>query len=259
VYRDGGIWERRLEPLAIGAALLVIPAIVLEQNAPSHLWRTIATATNWIIWSVFALELVVLLTLAKSRQHWLRQHPLELAIVILSPPFLPASLQATRVLRLLRLVRLLRIAKLAKGMSAVDGVRYAAILALVAILGGGAAFAAAEGHSVSTWDGVWWAVATATTVGYGDIYPHTTWGRTIGIAEMLIGIGFFAILTAALAQRFTSAQVHEEAVATEAVLSAEVQAAEADLAAEIRDVMRRLALIEQRLASSTGPSRLEST
>lgn len=53
---------------------------------------------------------------------------------------------------------------------------------------------------------MWWAVVTVTTVGYGDTYPHTTAGRIIGMAVMLVGIGFVAILTAGAAERFMRAQ-----------------------------------------------------
>jgi hypothetical protein len=49
---------------------------------------------------------------------------------------------------------------------------------------------------------VWWAIVTMTTVGYGDIRPETNAGRVIGIVVMLFGIGFLAVLTAAIAQRF---------------------------------------------------------
>jgi voltage-gated potassium channel len=51
-------------------------------------------------------------------------------------------------------------------------------------------------------DGVWWAVVTATTVGYGDLYPTDVEGRIIGIVVMLLGIGFIAVRTGTVASRF---------------------------------------------------------
>ena len=44
-----------------------------------------------------------MLAVVPDRGRWLRDHPLEVAIVVLTPPFLPASLQAARAFRLLRL------------------------------------------------------------------------------------------------------------------------------------------------------------
>jgi voltage-gated potassium channel Kch len=55
---------------------------------------------------------------------------------------------------------------------------------------------------LETWDGVWWAVTTATTVGYGDLKPQTNGGRVIAMLVMIVGIGFVALLTAAAADRF---------------------------------------------------------
>ena len=51
-------------------------------------------------------------------------------------------------------------------------------------------------------DGMWWAVTTMTTVGYGDIAPGTTGGRVLAIVVMVLGIGFMAILTANIAAWF---------------------------------------------------------
>ncbi len=85
-----------------------------------------------------------MLRVVSDKGRWLRDHPLDLAVVLLTPPFLPASLQAARVFRLLRLVRLLRAATLARRLLSTEGVKDAAVLALMTILGGGAAFAAVE-------------------------------------------------------------------------------------------------------------------
>ena len=52
------------------------------------------------------------------------------------------------------------------------------------------------------WDGVWWAVVTMTTVGYGDLVPESAIGRAIGFLLMLVGIGIIGMITANLASAF---------------------------------------------------------
>jgi voltage-gated potassium channel len=106
-----------------------------------------------------------MLRVVPDRRRWLRGHPLDLAIVIFTPPFLPASLQAARVFRLLRLLRLAKAGVLARRVFSTEGVRDAAVLTLLAVLGADAAFAAVEKEEhLSAWDGVWWAITTVTTV-----------------------------------------------------------------------------------------------
>ena len=50
---------------------------------------------------------------------------------------------------------------------------------------------------------VWWAIATLTTVGYGDITPVTTAGKMFGTAIMIVGVGMVALPTAILASSFS--------------------------------------------------------
>ena len=54
----------------------------------------------------------------------------------------------------------------------------------------------------SIWDGMWWAVQTVTTVGYGDVTPKNTSGRIVAVLVMLEGIAFLAIVTALITSTF---------------------------------------------------------
>jgi voltage-gated potassium channel len=234
--------RRIFEVPVLVAALLVVPVIAIEESDVSQTWKSAAEVTNWVIWTVFAAELAAFLVVMRGRRlRWLRQNPLEVAIVILTPPFLPASLQALRAFRLLRLIRLLRLAKLARTMFSADGLRYASVIALLTVLGGGAGFAEVE-EGRSTWDGVWWAITTMTTVGYGDLSPQTTPGRLIGIGVMAVGIGFVALLTGAIAERFLAPQLEE----VEGEL-ADVEGTEDEIARELRAIAERLRGLEARL------------
>lgn len=88
-------------------------------------------------------------------------------------------------------------------LTAGDSLRIASILTVTAVcIAGAAQHAFASGEFASLWDGVWWAVTTTTTVGYGDLYPTTVQGRVIGILLMFVGIGFLSLLTASVASRF---------------------------------------------------------
>ncbi len=242
--RSSRIAARFELPLLI-AALLVIPVIVVEQSDVGEPWRGVAGVLNWAIWVAFAVELIVMLAVVPDRWRWLRSHPLEVVIVLLTPPFLPSSLQALRALRILRLLRLLRLAQLARRTFSLDGLRYAAILAALTALGGGYAYSAAESAqdpAPSVWDGVWWAITTMTTVGYGDEYPLTTLGRIYAVVLMIVGIGFIAILTGAIAERFLAAEIEEVAEAT-----AEVEATDTELLVMLGEIRSRLDRVETRL------------
>jgi voltage-gated potassium channel len=60
--------------------------------------------------------------------------------------------------------------------------------------------------------GLWWALQTVTTVGYGDVAPRHVSGRLVGAVVMLEGIAFIAILTALITSTFVSraAREHEQ-------------------------------------------------
>jgi voltage-gated potassium channel len=52
--------------------------------------------------------------------------------------------------------------------------------------------------------GLWWAIQTTTTVGYGDNVPTTFAGRSIAAVVMMFGIGFLTVITAAITSTFVA-------------------------------------------------------
>jgi voltage-gated potassium channel len=171
-----------------------------------------------------------------SKWAWLREHPIEVAIVLLTAPVLAAVVQSARVLRLLRLLRFLRLAPLVRVLFSSEGVRYAALLTLLTAVTGGSAFASIENTPVG--DGIYWAITTMTTVGYGDVRPETPEGKAIAIAVMLVGIGFATLVIGAAAERFIRPRHHEP------------EPGEDDLLAQVRDISPRLQRLEQALRQS---------
>ncbi len=54
----------------------------------------------------------------------------------------------------------------------------------------------------TAWDGLWYTFVTITTVGYGDLYPVTNIGRSLGMITMLAGVGLFGTFTGYLSNIF---------------------------------------------------------
>jgi len=226
-------WMRLAEwlewPVAF-LALLIVPALVLEEHATDPRLREAAYVTNWVVWIAFCVEFAIRWA-AQPRLRFLREAWFDLGVIAISPPFLvPDALQGARSLRLVRALRLLRLLR-ASGVAAI-GLRlsrhlfgrrkfhYTALVAVaVVLLGALGMFSVERGqnHAVVTFgDALWWSVVTATTVGYGDLSPVTTEGRFIAVMLMLTGIGVIGVFTATIASMFfehdrhdPSADVHE--------------------------------------------------
>jgi voltage-gated potassium channel len=227
--------QARFEWPVIIAAALTIPLVLIQESNLSQPWPTIGSVLNWGTWLVFASEVVVMLWVVPSRRTWLRAHILDVAVTVLTPPFAPAAWQAGRVYRVLRLMRLLRIFSLRRLLS-LEGLKLAAVVAITTVILGGIAVASIESTARepwTAWDGIWWAVTTVTTVGYGGLEPHTDSGRIIASAIMLVGIGFVALLTAFIADRFIAGQ----------------QAKEDQILAELREIREQLERLEARQES----------
>lgn len=231
------------------AAALVIPVVLIEQADTNDTLKAAAGIANWVIWLVFFAEVVFMLAIVPDRRRWLLDNPLDVAIVVLTPPFLPASLQALRVFRLLRLVRLIRVLQAARRIFSPKGLQWALLLGLLTLFIGGAAFTAVEqgpnDNVNGTWDGIWWAVCTMTTVGYGDIGPVTNSGRVISVFVMLVGIGLLTLVIGATAERF----VAQDIAGAEEEVTEELEDAQVLVRRELREISGRLQELERRLGA----------
>ena len=92
----------------------------------------------------------------------------------------------------------------------------------------------------SVWLGMWWAIQTVTTLGYGDIVPTQITGRLLAAATMIVGIGFLSLVTATVASVLVSRA------------SRDFSGEESDLLAALTRVEQRLESLEQELRSRSN-------
>jgi voltage-gated potassium channel len=96
-------------------------------------------------------------------------------------------------------------------------------------------------------EGIWWAVVTLATVGYGDVVPTSPWGRVVGGVVIVLGVTFLAFLTATVTSLFVSSEQREAARQEEERRAA----SEEEMKALLREVSARLEALEARLDEGT--------
>lgn len=191
------LWNEMLTLFALVFLVAYSYPAFVSQVSPET--QNIIDIAQWICWGAFVSDLLVGIINAKSKLEYLRRHPLEVASSLL--PFL-------RPLRLMRVISFggLAIQKVAIG-------RQFAITLKVAITTLFVAYISAvqitisermvEGSNIKNFgDGLWWAMTTVTTVGYGDKFPVTTEGRFLAVALMIMGISLVGVITASVAAWF---------------------------------------------------------
>ena len=134
---------------------------------------------------------------------------------ILVPVLHTYNLVGVRVFRLVRLLRIFKLNRYSEALAAIGEVfRYKSqqmiasvffvfmILILASLLIYYAEHDAQPDQFENAFSGLWWAVATLTTVGYGDLYPITPLGRFLGAVIAILGIGMVAVPTSILSAGF---------------------------------------------------------
>jgi voltage-gated potassium channel len=195
--------------------LATIPVIVMLDQGVQSVWLHVA---DWTIWTVFLIEYSVEMALSPSRSAYAKKNWLSPFVLVLSFPLLPDLLGSVRLARLARFLRFTRLAGVTmrglgelRAVLARRGLLYVGVTTMVLILAGGAALELVEPKTVQGGflNGIWWAIVTASTVGYGDIAPATFWGRLIAVILMFSGIGLISTFSASITSYFVGQQEME--------------------------------------------------
>ncbi len=203
---------RTLEIAVLAGAVVTIPLTLLGEGNPAEKWVQIA---DWTVWVVFLLEYVAMVTVSSERTAYVKRHPLNLVVIVCSYPGLPVIFGLIRLARLARFLRLLRLMTVtARAIEALRIIVWRRSVVCVAgvstliILAGGTSLTLLEPQTVKGGfgDGVWWAIVTAATVGYGDIAPTSLVGRLIAVVLMLSGVGLVSTLAASITAYFLGAE-----------------------------------------------------
>lgn len=223
-------WQSRLFEAAMATLIVLnVIAFTLETVPSIHdrhavLFRFFDVASILIFTAEYAARLWVCtehspfrgLSPIGARLKFARSPLMIVDLLAIAPFYLsiifPMDLRVLRILRLLRFFKLARFSPAFNTMLRVLSRERDALLGVVIVLLGMIIIAAsllylAEGHLPDTNfatvpDAMWWAIATLTTVGYGDVTPVTAFGKVLAGFVMICGLGFFALPIGIIASGF---------------------------------------------------------
>ncbi|TQV64282.1 MAG: hypothetical protein FNT29_05450 [Halothiobacillaceae bacterium] len=205
-------WARRLE-IPVALATLWLP-FAWYADAKGLISDGLLQALDLMVWGAILLEAVVLSLLVRNRRLYWTQNWMNLLIVLGGLPLLfmqqAAAMAFLRVLRLLLLVvMLIRMTRRSLRMLARHTLAATLIIALFLVVSIGTLVASIDPNVKTIWDGLWWAVVTISTVGYGDVTPVSAEGRLLGVVLILFGVVVFSMVTANVAAVLVGLQVEE--------------------------------------------------
>lgn len=194
---------------------------------------------NWVIFLFFAVRFFLLLYLVQDKHRYTSYNWFSILAMVLwfpllfSPHFGHVSYQIIRPLLALCMflpwLGLLRV-------SLMDGKLFTTLISLVfVVVISGVVITGVDPGIRNVGDGIWWAWVTMSTVGYGDYVPITVAGRIIASIVILLGLCFFAVLTANFSRIFIRRDVSL------------VKAEENSIQNREKRIEKRLAVLEEKL------------
>ena len=160
----------------------------------------LGTVVDWMIWSLFVCETVVIGFFCRHRMYYLRGNWLNLIIIIGGLPLLWGQTPLAGVLRGLRFALLLslglRFSQTLRRLLSRNALGITLFVSFGFIVIAGLTMSGIDPAIKSPSDGIWWSVVTMSTVGYGDIVPSSDQGRFLAILLIFAGMSLTSLLTA---------------------------------------------------------------
>lgn len=203
--------------------ILAVTSIVLSMMDIAgviSLAREPYSLIDGVIWTAFVFDYFYGLISAHDRRFYFRTHVWDLlAIIPLGAIF--SFFRFNRIFRLVSLQRILLLFRFTRLAGIIGKLQnrlkvffktnnFVYLFYVCAVMLAVASFIYSLSEHVSLGNAFWWALATVSTVGYGDISPHTLMGRFAAAMLMIVGVGFIGMLTSTLTKFFTEEHKNSE-------------------------------------------------
>lgn len=202
--------NKKVEYFIIGLIFLNLISFILQTDVRINLkFAQFFNAFELFSVIIFSIEYVLrILSVSKFKEIFAPLLIVDLVAIL--PFYLSFITFNTIFLRAIRLFRLFRLVKIARYVDAFENIKQAFIkrknelivtffIFTVAILISSIAIYFAENQTnnpafQSVMSSFWWSIVTCTTVGYGDVYPVTTFGKAIASMTAIFGVGLHGLL-----------------------------------------------------------------
>ena len=217
--------------LAIVLSIATVMLETVESIRAQH--GALLTSAEWVFTGLFTLEYVLRLSCVARPGKYARSFFGLVDLFAILPTFVSLVVPGTQALVVIRTVRILRIFRVLKLASYVHEsetmwramlasrrkieVFVAGVLILVVIFGSLMYLIEGPEHGFTSIPrGIYWAIVTMTTVGYGDIAPETSLGQAFSAVIMIMGYGIIAVPTGIISVQFAKAEMESSSVSGQA-------------------------------------------
>lgn len=213
----------------IAAILLSVIAVMLDTVSSIRTgYGELLYGVEWFFTVLFTVEYMLRIYASDSRSRYIFSFYGIIDLLAIMPTYFSIFVPGTQyllVIRFFRVLRIFRLLKLVKFVQEAEFVKASLIassrkiifflffvLVTVSIIGALMYLIEGEASGFSSIPkGVYWAIVTITTVGYGDIYPQTVLGRTLASLLMIVGYSIIAVPTGIVSAEMAALHERSEA------------------------------------------------